>query len=60
MDRVLVAYRKGQARRWILLSPQDKQRFFEDLVAASAGLKIVGDRVMRGDSVMPIPEKSEN
>lgn len=47
MDRVLIAYRKGQTCRWILISPRDKQRFFEDLAEASAGLRVVGDQATR-------------
>jgi hypothetical protein len=47
MDRVLITYQKGQTRGRILVSPRDKQRFFEDLAGASAGLKIVGDQVVR-------------
>ncbi len=45
LDRLLIQYR--QARRWIMVSPDDKIGFFQALAARCSHLVLVGDRLVR-------------
>ncbi len=47
MDRVRIDYQRGGSRCSMLVSPEGKRRFFEDLVEASPSLRIAGDRVLK-------------
>jgi hypothetical protein len=45
LDRLHIRY--GKSRLGMMISPQDKAGFLQDLVARSPGLKLNGDRVLR-------------
>jgi hypothetical protein len=45
LDRLHIRY--GKSRLGMMISPQDRAGFLQDLVARSPGLKLNGDRVLR-------------
>ncbi len=49
MDRLRIQYRHGGAECSILISPADKERFLDDLVACSKHLRREGDRAVSPD-----------
>lgn len=48
LDRLHIRYRPS--RQGIMISPQDKAVFLQDLVVLSPGLTLDGDRMVRNDS----------
>jgi hypothetical protein len=47
LDRLHIRYR--QSRQGIMISPEDKAAFLQDLVVLSPGLTLDGDRMVRND-----------
>jgi hypothetical protein len=47
LDRLRVDYRKNGESAFIMISPEDKDAFMEELARAAPGLEMKGDRLVR-------------
>ena len=47
LDRLRVDYRKNGEHAFIMISPEDKDAFVEELARAAPGLEMRGDRLVR-------------